>query len=676
MDRNIIKDFREILIELYPDEMSIRRVLSDAGVDTSLMVLTGSAMNTWHSVLTELSKQNKIKALLTIVHRDYSENQKFSRIYNDYKQRDKEETHCLFNGLSKRQCYSIRVALLLTLGVISVTSFIVARRLALHTCPPQTICILVADFTPIENQTSRDFALKLRNEIQLQLDQSATERVMVKQTLTPIQTAEEAKAVARAEGALLVVWGQVMMLDAKSPRFTVYFQLADLLGVGEAQGARPNRSQPLFYDAIGEYCADCLYVEAAQRVTVVAQTVAGLTHYAQSRPEQAQFDFLSALYCAGESLEQDVILRLQPTCQPSTQNSNWNSGLLYYYLGKTLTLQGDYAHAIQFLTRATVVNSQDPAAWIGIGTAYQSWLAQSDADEAADALHRAEFIGLNLIDKVTPEIRPIVHYNLGLTYELLTNFVQAEKHYQQAISGFSRVGDSEYTSLIGLARVQEKINNQSTAIETLQQAHNLEPTQPWAYLALAIIQQKTIGQAKAYLKQAKTNSPEEASVYITEFELCQIWEEYNCAMRAFAYALVLRPDSGWLYSKIGEFYLPTTPVLSHQSWIEAEKYFQRAAAELRPQDPWSHERLAYVLLNQQAYAEAAKEYEKTIQLSYHQIVPSGLYCNQGIAYQRMNLLSQARSNFKHCAQLATTQEQRARAEELLRELPESIENSN
>ena len=79
-------------------------------------------------------------------------------------------------------------------------------------------------------------------------------------------------------------------------------------------------------------------------------------------------------------------------------------------------------------------------------------------------------------------------------------------------------------------------------------------------------------------------------------ELCELWDDFACAEQAYTAALLRRPRSGWLNGRVGAFYLPTNPVRAGQSWVNAAKYYE-AAVDLRPQDPWAHERLAYVLLN-------------------------------------------------------------------------------
>ena len=191
-------------------------------------------------------------------------------------------------------------------------------------------------------------------------------------------------------------------------------------------------------------------------------------------------------------------------------------------------------------------------------------------------------------------------------------------------------------------------------VKTLEQVRKLDETLPWAYLDLAQIQRDSEEKAKELLQRAGEVAPDEAYVDITRAELCQQWKDYACAATAYAQALKKRPDSGWLYSKIGEFYLPTNPVLPHQSWTEAERYFRRAATELRPQDPWAHERLAYVLFNQGAYPESIQQYQRTLDLVHAQIEAPDLYCSLGRAQERGGLTNEAEQSYARCARFAIT----------------------
>lgn len=65
---------RDILVELYPDEASARRIVDDAGLDSALISFSTHAKNNWHMILTEADKHGKVEDLLAIALGEYGEN--------------------------------------------------------------------------------------------------------------------------------------------------------------------------------------------------------------------------------------------------------------------------------------------------------------------------------------------------------------------------------------------------------------------------------------------------------------------------------------------------------------------------------------------------------------------------------------------------------------------------
>ncbi|MFZ4663124.1 MAG: CHAT domain-containing protein [Caldilineaceae bacterium] len=71
MDRTTISKLRNILVKLYSDSQTIRRVVDDADLDTSRIILGGNAINIWHGVLDEAQKQGKVDQLIAVVLLEY-----------------------------------------------------------------------------------------------------------------------------------------------------------------------------------------------------------------------------------------------------------------------------------------------------------------------------------------------------------------------------------------------------------------------------------------------------------------------------------------------------------------------------------------------------------------------------------------------------------------------------
>ncbi|MEM7131448.1 MAG: effector-associated domain EAD1-containing protein [Chloroflexota bacterium] len=75
---------RNALGSLYPDNLSIRRIGSDAGINLSLINFNSNAQNVWYDLLIEANKNNQVGALLHVVKSEYGANEKFQDAYSAY----------------------------------------------------------------------------------------------------------------------------------------------------------------------------------------------------------------------------------------------------------------------------------------------------------------------------------------------------------------------------------------------------------------------------------------------------------------------------------------------------------------------------------------------------------------------------------------------------------------
>jgi len=534
-------------------------------------------------------------------------------------------------------------------------------------CPPDRVCVLITNIFPDDSKITRLLTRQITQEISAVMEKTVSSRYTIRSG-PAVMDAQVAMQRARQEDDLLVVWGEV---QAPFEKLLVQFALIDLLGVGESRTARVYRAEPIRYNPIDQKveCRNCMEVgisdDIKRSARIVAYTAAGLVDYVQGQPEQARFAFMAALYCAGEEVDAAVIDLLQPDCPQQAGLSDWNPGLLYYYLGKALVLQGDYKRGIADLEQAATHNPRDPAAWIGIGSAYQSWLAQPDAPVAVAALAEAQTRAEKLLADLPPSEWAPIYYDIGLIRELLGDTTGAQQYYTEAVKRFGKEEVSAYVALVSLARVQRVSGALDAAKQSAEQARALDPSSPWVYLELAALAQSEQALAEQMLDDAAYYAPNQAYTFITRAELCEKqWQDRACAADAYTQALDRRPNSGWLHSRVGEFYLPTNPVLGGQSWTLAHEHYQEAL-RLRPNDPWAQERLAYVLYNLSDYADAAQHYARAIDLVYAATENAALYCSLGRAQERGALLDAAKQAYQRCKDLATDPQQRARAEALL-----------
>lgn len=540
----------------------------------------------------------------------------------------------LLPQLTRRQWMAAGLALVVLL--IGLTAYATRSRwLPQPHCPADQTCLLIAAFGPANEPKANDITTALEQEVRGVLTAAGATDVEIVRS-RPVSDPQAAQELAAEEGALLVIWGTVF---AGEGRTRVYFSLVDRLGVGDSAQVRPYRAEPLGYDPVTERmeCTDnCIDIagEITQRTHTMAWFALGLAHYAAGQPAEAQPSFLSALYCAGEEVER-TLLPVRPSCIPAAETAPGEVGLIRYYLGKSLVLQGDYRQGIANLTRAIQANPNDPAAWIAIGEAYTNWYADAlpDSPQAQDAFAEAERVAGALPAASLGRQRAFAQ---GLIYEMQDAFGPAALEYTNAVAGFSADDPGAYVYLLALARALAQSGQPAEAEAALDRAAVLLPSAPWAYLALALLHARERTVAEGFIEQARKAAPNESYVAITHAELCAKWMDRACAADAYARAFELRPNSGWLHSRMGDFYLPTTPPVAGQSWETAERHY-RAAADLRPADPWVHQRLGYVLLNLQQNAEAAAEYETAICLLPDDLPPGELASTLALAQERAGL---------------------------------------
>lgn len=84
MNKKSFIDLRNVLAKLYPDILSIRRIVDDSGFDQPRIDFASNAIDTWHSVLTMAEKTGQISALFDVVKREYGTNEGLRKAYDTY----------------------------------------------------------------------------------------------------------------------------------------------------------------------------------------------------------------------------------------------------------------------------------------------------------------------------------------------------------------------------------------------------------------------------------------------------------------------------------------------------------------------------------------------------------------------------------------------------------------
>jgi tetratricopeptide (TPR) repeat protein len=313
-------------------------------------------------------------------------------------------------------------------------------------------------------------------------------------------------------------------------------------------------------------------------------------------------------------------------------------------------LSGDYANGIDLLKKAVERQPEDPTAWIGIASAYQGWTDERDSPEAIAALDIADSLTEDLIRNSRDADLASAYHNKALIHELRGEWDQAAQAYGKAADRFGNQQAAAYNSLVQKASAARRTGEYEIARDALRAARQLDWSAPWAYLEraqLASEGEESEFAARFWLSNAEAVAPEEPYVYIALADICEKWQRYACAERAFARAADLYSQSGWLQSRIGDFYQPENPPQSHQSWQLAADHYERAV-ELRPKDPLMHERYGFALHSLGRLEEAIDEYGTAVDLAPPDTLPSRLYCNLAVLEREANLHDAAEASEAKC----------------------------
>ncbi len=79
------RQLRKILAELYPDIADIRRVAEDAGLNIGRIAFDTKAINSWHAILSEAKRTNKVGVLFDVVLEEYEANPKLCQAIDAYR---------------------------------------------------------------------------------------------------------------------------------------------------------------------------------------------------------------------------------------------------------------------------------------------------------------------------------------------------------------------------------------------------------------------------------------------------------------------------------------------------------------------------------------------------------------------------------------------------------------
>ncbi|MEZ4710879.1 MAG: tetratricopeptide repeat protein [Caldilineaceae bacterium] len=595
------------------------------------------------------------------------------------------------NGVRHRWFSRYHMIVLLVIGVCALALLWRIRsndQIQLSTandCEHSHVCIVVEN-TAQDNQVITQIAQSLHRRLteSFALIEDA-EKVLVYISLVNVtsdiepeislEQVQENALNRKADLAILV-----SMRPADDNQGFVDFQIADLTNSDNRGLTRPERVRTFLYNDFFQRvdCGTCDRVSPAmeQSANMIADTVAGMAMFSKGYSAQAAQTLLSALYCSGEEVSYlfapaigspesrtgtgvDVstqlnLARQTPTCTPA-KTVDWNPAPLYYFAAKALALDGYYEDAIRLFERAIALEPNEPANWISLGQTHLAWTRQPDAEVVRSSLTAAED-SLSLLEPlVASNEKGMWHYDLGLVAELRGDLNAAKQSFAYALRDAEINQVDTYEILFALARIQVRLGDTDSAYSLMEQAIDTYPQSPWPHLTMAKLTQGEQAVAEQHLDAAKSLAPNESYVYLTQAELCQVWNATECAETAYQQAIASRPESGWLYEKMGDFYLDTatrSPDLFGAYLDKAVASYRKSAFELRPNDPWTYEKLAYALMNQGKYDDAVGYYRRAIELSNANYVEPRLFCNLSLALEQNGQTEAAQSSQQQCDALS------------------------
>ncbi|MEM7537548.1 MAG: hypothetical protein AAF639_35590 [Chloroflexota bacterium] len=488
----------------------------------------------------------------------------------------------------------------------------------------------------------------------------------------------------------------------------LYITLTDQLGIDGATTIRPERTEPLTYShfTIDINCGENINQPSAQPsaqtsttcdlttpvepyLDIIHNVAIGLLRYADDKPEEAVGWFEGAL----EIVEHDLHLDLREvatntldaqtipsdpakvnaslddiTCTSPIRRStkHFDTSLLHYYTGKAHILRGSYERALHHLAYAVTEQPCDPATWFAIAELYHRWIGSSNsmmpdevvmaldkAKDAADILHGSTdyqdqhlAIGYQrgLIEEFRGDIYTHTHADATLSK---AHYHAAADHYRAALRTIPAPANDPrtYVTYITLGRVLRKLGDKDTAHNLFHHAQVIDSRAPWAYLEKARTLADNRVEAEQLLAQAEMVAPKQMAVALTRAELCAVaWQDQECAIHAYHKAESLKPGSGWLHSKIGDFY---RTAYDPPWWRKSVEHYAQVE-RLRPDDPWTHVRLGEALFYRGEFVAAAESFEKAMSLSYaeayaetHSPAYRGWVCNAKAAYEQAGILDRA-----------------------------------
>ena len=497
MHQDGLRSLRRILVELYPTEQDIGRIISDAGIDPANVDFSSNSSNIWHSVLREARNSHKIDALINVVSEEYAANENLHRAISNYKQ--------FANAPTKTPNFPSFLTTGIATGLaVAVLVIYYLYFLALPHCAEHKICIVTM---PIgSNSRSALFNFFFYYDIQKTIkeallhfdeqDKANIDVLFVRHNIAKDQVND----IALQTGASLFIWGET----TDKEELSLYLYSDEQLNIDRPSYVRSFRIQPLLYNGLNldQDCAVAVCInlslkeaESSERqqlhqLYAAVYAAIGLAYYPIENFRAAELAFRYALYCMGEpiadnfrsSIESklgDNCYKVRTATEPTAQSSpsdysnqtfayeaelknlykqcrseNTTTAeelqgkepstvnlltLLYYLYGKSLIQQGNYGAGIEQLTIASKHKPDEPTTMIAIGEAYKRWINIGSRITAIAPIMEPLECARSLLTSfskasATESNRHLIYYEQGVIEELIQNFSEAKEQFVDALN--------------------------------------------------------------------------------------------------------------------------------------------------------------------------------------------------------------------------------------------------
>jgi hypothetical protein len=86
-----VGELRDLLAELYSDDVSARPVVTDVGLKPTLIRFSGSAVGMWQAILEEAAKQDRVLEIIARARKDYPQQSKLDTLAQTIQAESKEQ---------------------------------------------------------------------------------------------------------------------------------------------------------------------------------------------------------------------------------------------------------------------------------------------------------------------------------------------------------------------------------------------------------------------------------------------------------------------------------------------------------------------------------------------------------------------------------------------------------